>query len=150
MRVVLQRVSQASVSVNKEIVGSINHGLLIFVGIVEADTENDIEWLANKIVGLRIFNDAECKMNLSLKDVNGEILLISQFTLSASTKKGFRPSFIYAAPPQIAIPIYERFIIKLEEYLGKSIAKGIFGADMKISLTNDGPVTIIIDSKNKE
>jgi len=150
MRVVIQRVSNASVTVNEKVVGAIQSGLMILVGIEDADTIDDIQWLSNKIIQLRIFNDKEGVMNKSLIDVDGNILLISQFTLHASTKKGNRPSYIKASKPNIAIPLYEQMITHLETLLNKKIETGIFGADMKVSLTNDGPVTIVIDSKNKE
>ncbi len=149
MRVVIQRVTEAEVSINEEISGKINNGLLILVGIGQDDHMEDIQWLTQKITNLRIFSDNEGKMNLSILDIKGEILLVSQFTLYASTKKGNRPSFIQSAPPIFAIPLYEQFIQSLEE-TGIAIQTGQFGADMKVSLTNDGPVTIIIDSKNKE
>ena len=150
MRVVLQRVAEASVKVNNEIVGEINKGLLVLLGIEEADTEDDMQWLINKIINLRIFDDADGVMNLSINDVQGQILLISQFTLHASTKKGNRPSYIKAAKPDLAKQLYHRFYqLMLTQFSGK-VACGIFGADMKVALTNDGPVTIIIDSKNKE
>ncbi|MBP6459789.1 MAG: D-tyrosyl-tRNA(Tyr) deacylase [Crocinitomicaceae bacterium] len=149
MRVVIQRVTEAAVSINEEISGKINKGLLILVGIGQDDHTEDIQWLTQKITNLRIFSDYDGKMNLSILDIKGEILLVSQFTLYASTKKGNRPSFIQSAPPTIAIPLYEQFIQSLKE-TGIAIQTGQFGADMKISLTNDGPVTIIIDSKNKE
>ena len=149
MRVVIQRVSSASVQINNTINGSIQKGLMILVGIEDADTIEDINWLASKIVNLRIFNDAQGIMNCSLKEVDGDILLISQFTLHASTKKGNRPSYINASKPPIAIPMYELLINTLNKELGKPIATGIFGADMQVSLVNDGPVTIVIDSKNK-
>ncbi|TAE74859.1 MAG: D-tyrosyl-tRNA(Tyr) deacylase [Bacteroidetes bacterium] len=148
MRLIIQRVSEASVKINENIKGSIQKGLLVLVGIEENDTEKDADYLAQKTVNMRIFNDNEGKMNLSVLDVLGDILLISQFTLFASTKKGNRPSFIQAAKPEIAIPIYEKMIILFEKYLQKSIQTGEFGADMKVNLCNDGPVTIIIDSKN--
>lgn len=150
MRVVIQRVTEASVKVNEQTVGAIQQGLLILAGIEAADTDEDIEWLSHKIVQLRIFNDAQGLMNVSLKEIDGNILLISQFTLHAATKKGNRPSFIKAAKPEVAIPIYEKLIASLENALGKKIEKGIFGADMKVALLNDGPVTIFIDSKNRE
>lgn len=150
MRVVIQRVSEASVKVDNQITGSINKGLLILVGIEEADTQEDIVWLCSKIVNLRIFPDAEGVMNISAKDCNAEILVISQFTLHASTKKGNRPSYIKAAKPGISIPLYNQFLTQLELDLGKKVQSGIFGADMKVELINDGPVTIIMDSKNKE
>ncbi|MBT1703871.1 D-aminoacyl-tRNA deacylase [Chryseosolibacter indicus] len=149
MIAVIQRVTSASVEIEKVIHGSIQQGLLVLLGIEDADTEEDIEWLASKIVNLRIFNDDAGVMNVSVKDTGGDILLVSQFTLHASTKKGNRPSYIKAAKPDIAIPIYERFISVLAEALGKPIQTGKFGADMKVSLFNDGPVTIIIDTKNK-
>jgi D-tyrosyl-tRNA(Tyr) deacylase len=150
MRVVIQRVSEASVTIDNKINGQIELGLLVLVGVEDSDTAEDIQWLSNKIVNLRIFNDANGVMNCSVKDVDGSILLISQFTLHASTKKGNRPSYIRAAKPDIAIPIYESFKSVLAEELGKPIQTGIFGADMKVALLNDGPVTILIDSKNKE
>lgn len=150
MRVVIQRVSEASVTIDNKINGQIELGLLVLVGVEDSDTAEDIQWLSNKIVNLRIFNDANGVMNCSVKDVDGSILLISQFTLHAITKKGNRPSYIRAAKPDIAIPIYESFKSVLAEELGKPIQTGIFGADMKVALLNDGPVTILIDSKNKE
>lgn len=150
MRIVLQRVSEASVTVEGAVTGVIGQGLLVLVGIEDADTAEDIQWLSNKIVNLRIFNDAAGVMNLGIKEVDGDILLVSQFTLHATTKKGNRPSYIKASKPAIAIPMYEEMIRQLETDLGKKIQTGIFGADMKIRLLNDGPVTIIIDSKNKE
>lgn len=150
MRAIIQRVSESSVKVNQEIVGSINNGLLILVGFEDADTEEDLNWMVSKICGLRIFNDENGIMNKSIKEVEGDILLISQFTLHAQTKKGNRPSYIKAAKKEIAIPLYEKSILMFEKELNKKIATGIFGADMKISLINDGPVTIIIDSKNKD
>lgn len=150
MRGVLQRVSNASVVVNDKTTGAIQNGLLVLVGIEDADTIEDIEWLSSKIVNMRIFNDKDGVMNVSVKDTGGDILLVSQFTLQASTKKGNRPSYLRASKPDIAIPIYEKVITQLENDLGKKIQTGIFGADMKVSLLNDGPVTIIIDSKNKE
>ncbi len=149
MIAVIQRVSQASVTIDGLVKGTIQQGFMILLGICHQDTEEDIEWLSKKIVGLRIFGDDEGKMNLDLKQVDGNILLISQFTLHASTKKGNRPSFIEAARPEIAIPLYEKTIEKLSIELGKQIQTGIFGADMKVSLINDGPVTIVIDTKNK-
>lgn len=154
MIAVIQRVSEASVTIESEIKGQIELGFVILLGITHTDSQEDIEWLSKKIVGLRVFGDEEGKrnaarMNLDLKSVDGNILLISQFTLHASTKKGNRPSFIEAARPEIAIPLYEKIISQLEFDLGKSIQTGIFGADMKVSLLNDGPVTIIIDSKNR-
>lgn len=150
MRSVIQRVSEASVKIDGKITASICNGLLILVGIEDADNSEDIEWLCNKIVNLRIFNDAGGVMNLSVKDISGEILLVSQFTLHASTKKGNRPSYIKASKPEVAVPLYEKFIKRLEFNLAKPIQTGVFGADMKISLINDGPVTIIIDTTNKE
>jgi D-tyrosyl-tRNA(Tyr) deacylase len=150
MRVVIQRVSEASVTVNESITGSINQGLLVLMGIEDADTSEDIDWLVGKIVNLRIFNDENDVMNRSVLDIGGQILLVSQFTLHASTKKGNRPSYIKASKPEIAIPMYEKMITELAIALGKPIQTGIFGADMKVRLLNDGPVTITIDSKNKE
>jgi D-tyrosyl-tRNA(Tyr) deacylase len=150
MRVVIQRVSTAEVKVEGSIIGAIKKGLLVLVGIEEADNKEDIIWLSNKIVNMRIFDDENGVMNESLLDCKGDLLLISQFTLHASTKKGNRPSYIGAAKPPIAIPLYESMISQLTMDLGKSIATGKFGADMKVSLVNDGPVTITIDSKNKE
>lgn len=150
MRVVIQRVLEASVVVDEKVVGAINNGLLVLLGIEDADTEEDIHWLSNKIVGLRLFDDAEGVMNLSVKDIGGDILIISQFTLMASTKKGNRPSYIKASKPPIAVPLYEQMIATLSNDLGKAVQTGIFGADMKVSLINNGPVTITIDSKNKE
>lgn len=149
MRTVIQRVNHASVSIGNTEKSSINKGILILVGIENADTYEDISWLSNKITQLRIFDDADGVMNLSVKDVNGEILAISQFTLHAKTKKGNRPSYIHAAKPEISIPIYEKFIKQLGVDLGKEIKTGEFGAYMKVTLENDGPVTIIIDTKNK-
>ena len=150
MRVVIQRVLEASVVVDEKIVGSIKNGLLVLLGIEDADTEEDIHWLSNKIVGLRLFDDAEGVMNLSVKDIEGDILLVSQFTLMASTKKGNRPSYIKASKPPVAVPLYEQMIKAISVALGKEIQTGIFGADMNVSLINNGPVTITIDSKNKE
>jgi D-tyrosyl-tRNA(Tyr) deacylase len=150
MRVVIQRVTQASVTVEGTITGQIGNGLLVLVGIEDADTEEDITWLSNKIVNLRIFNDDEGVMNRSVLEIGGDILLVSQFTLHASTKKGNRPSYIRASKPDIAIPMYEKMKEQLAKDLGKSIPCGIFGADMKVALLNDGPVTITIDTKNKE
>ncbi|SFB17609.1 D-aminoacyl-tRNA deacylase [Algoriphagus aquimarinus] len=149
MIVVIQRASEASVKIDGIVKASIGQGLMILVGIEEADGEEDISWLAKKILNLRIFPDENEVMNKSLLDVEGDILLISQFTLQASTKKGNRPSYIKAAKPDIAIPLYEKMILTLEADLGKSIGTGEFGADMKVSLVNDGPVTILIDSKNR-
>ena len=150
MRATLQRVTTASVTVDQKIISEISNGLLIFLGIEEADNEEDIKWLSNKIVNLRIFNDSQEVMNLSLLQVNGAALVISQFTLHASTKKGNRPSYIKAAKPEIAILLYESFVAQLEKDLGKKVGTGVFGADMKVALLNDGPVTIQIDTKNKE
>jgi len=150
MRAVLQRVSHASVVVDRNTTGAIQNGLLVLMGIEDADTTEDIEWLSGKIVSMRIFNDDNGIMNVSVKDAGGDILLISQFTLHASTKKGNRPSYIRASKPDFAIPLYEKMIAQLESDLGKKIQTGIFGADMKVSLLNDGPVTITIDTKNKE
>lgn len=150
MRVVLQRVSKASVKINREIVSEIGKGLLILVGIEDEDTQEDIEWQAAKITQLRIFDDENGVMNLSVKDIDGEILIVSQFTLHASTKKGNRPSYIRASKPDFAIPMYEKFILKTEELLGKRAGTGRFGAMMDVSLINDGPVTIIIDSKQRD
>ena len=150
MRVVIQRVLEASVVVDEKVVGAIGSGLLVLLGIEDADTNDDVEWLSNKITGLRLFDDAEGVMNLSVKDIGGDILLISQFTLLASTKKGNRPSYIKASKPPIAVPLYEQMIATLRNDLGKPVQTGIFGADMKVSLINNGPVTITIDSKNKE
>ena len=150
MRVVIQRVKNASVQVESKITGSIEYGLLVFLGIEDADNAEDMIWLSNKIVNLRIFNDEDGIMNKSVLDIEGRILVVSQFTLHASTKKGNRPSYSIASKPEIAILIYEKMIQQLEQDLGKPIATGIFGADMKVSLMNDGPVTIVIDTKNKE
>lgn len=150
MRTVIQRVSEASVLINSSEKRSIGHGLLLLLGIEEGDDMDDIEWLSGKIIQMRIFSDEADKMNLSLQDVKGEIMLISQFTLHASVKKGNRPSFIKAARPEVAIPLYERFIQQLEKDFGNKIVTGEFGADMKVSFINDGPVTILIDSKARE
>jgi len=150
MRVVLQRVSKASVTINGALTSSINKGLLIFLGIEDADTIDDIEWLSNKIINLRIFDDENKVPNISVKEIEGDILLVSQFTLHAATKKGNRPSYIKASKPVIAIPIYIKMIEQLQHDLGKKVFTGEFGADMKVELLNDGPVTIFIDSKNKE
>lgn len=150
MRAVVQRVKQASATVNAEIYAEIQKGLLVFLGIEHFDTQEDVEWLAAKLSKLRIFNDEKGVMNLSVEEIKGECLVVSQFTLHASTKKGNRPSYIKAAPPEIAIPLYEQFIKTLEGKLTTSVKTGVFGADMKVSLLNDGPVTIIIDTKNKE
>lgn len=150
MRIVLQRVSEASVTIDGNIHGSINHGLLILLGITATDSQKDIDWLVHKIAGMRIFSDTDAKMNLNVQDVDGEVLVISQFTLYASTKKGNRPSFITAARPEVAIPLYESFVHTLSQKLDKTIPTGIFGADMKVALVNDGPVTIVVDSLNRE
>ena len=150
MRLVIQRVKEASVKVEGVLIGAIQNGLMILVGIEDADSQEDIEWLAAKVSNLRIFDDAEGVMNLSVKEVQGDILLISQFTLHASTKKGNRPSYINASKPPIAVPLYEAMIQQLENELGKPIQTGKFGADMQVSLLNNGPVTIIMDSKNKD
>ena len=150
MRVVLQRVASASVTVEDKIVGEIQKGIVVLVGIEDADSQEDIDWLVTKITQLRIFGDDNGVMNLSVEEVNGDVLVVSQFTLHAATKKGNRPSYIKAARPEIAIPIYEKFVNTLENKLGEKVPTGIFGADMKVALLNDGPVTIIMDSKNKE
>jgi D-tyrosyl-tRNA(Tyr) deacylase len=150
MKVVLQRVSEASVTVAKKKVANIQKGLLVLVGIEEADTQDDIDWLVNKIVNLRIFGDKNDVMNLSVKDIHGDIIVVSQFTLHASTKKGNRPSYLKAAKPEFSVPLYEQFVSSLEIVLEKQVQTGVFAADMKVSLLNDGPVTIIMDSKNKE
>jgi D-tyrosyl-tRNA(Tyr) deacylase len=150
MRVIIQRVTEASVKVEGKITGEIKPGILVFVGIEDADTDADIKWISSKIVNLRIFNDGNGVMNRGLKDGGGDILLVSQFTLYASTKKGNRPSYIKASKPDFAIPMYEKLIGQLQTDLGKKIQTGIFGADMKVQLLNDGPVTIFIDSKNRE
>ncbi len=150
MRLVLQRVKNASVKVDEKIVGQIEKGLLVFVGIEDADNEEDIEWLCNKMVNLRIFDDEHGVMNLNVQEIDGNILLISQFTLHAAVKKGNRPSYIKASKPEIAIPLYEKMKMQLEASMHKPIQAGIFGADMQVQLLNDGPVTILIDSKNRE
>lgn len=150
MKTVIQRVSKASVTVDGKVISSIESGLLVLLGIEDADSDADIDWLVQKIVNLRIFNDANDVMNLSVKDMDGDIIVVSQFTLHALTKKGNRPSYIKASKPDVAIPIYEKFVQKLESVLGKKVGTGIFGADMKVALLNDGPVTITIDTKNKE
>jgi D-tyrosyl-tRNA(Tyr) deacylase len=150
MRVLIQRVIYASVEIDGKIISSIDHGLLVFVGIENADHDDDIEWLSNKIINLRIFDDENKIPNISLKDSGGHILLVSQFTLHALTKKGNRPSYINASKLEIAIPVYQKLILQLEKDLGKRIQTGVFGADMKVSLLNDGPITIWIDSKHKE
>lgn len=150
MRAVIQRVRHASVRTDKCILSEISEGAVVFIGIEETDSHEDIEWLTSKIAHLRIFNDRNGVMNFSIKDTGGEILVISQFTLHAKTKKGNRPSYIKAAPPEISIPLYEKFIIRLTEILGKPVGTGEFGAMMLVEIHNDGPVTIIIDTKNKE
>lgn len=150
MRTVIQRVTKASVTVNGEMISAIDSGFLILVGIENADAQDDIDWLTNKIANLRIFNNEDGIMNKSLVDVNGDVIVVSQFTLHASTKKGNRPSYIKAARPDVAIPQYEAFIATLESKLGKKVGTGEFGADMKVELLNDGPVTIMIDTKDKE
>jgi len=149
LKVVIQRVSRASVTIDGKINAEIAAGLLVLVGIVDEDTDDDISWLSSKIANLRIFGDENGVMNLSVKEINGDIILVSQFTLHASTKKGNRPSYIQAAKPETAIPLYEKMILQLSAVINKKVQTGIFGADMKIELINDGPVTIIIDSKNK-
>jgi len=150
MIALVQRVSEASVTIENEVRGKIGPGLLILLGIEDADSQEDIDWLSRKVANLRIFNDEEGVMNKSLLDVDGEMLIISQFTLHASTKKGNRPSYIKAAKPDVAIPLYGQFIIAAEQQIGKKVATGEFGADMKVGLINDGPVTIIIDTKDKK
>ena len=150
MRAVIQRVSKASVAVDKNITGKIQTGLLVLLGIEDADTDEDIQWLSAKIVNLRIFNDENGVMNKSVTEVGGDVLLVSQFTLHASTKKGNRPSYLKASKPDFAIPMYEKMIAQLEKDLGKKIQTGIFGADMKVEVINDGPVTIMVDTKNRE
>ncbi len=150
MKAVIQRVTQASVTIDGNIRSEIKTGLLVLIGMEDADNNEDIEWLSNKIVNLRIFDDEHKVPNISVKEMGGDVLLVSQFTLQASTKKGNRPSYIKASKPDIAIPLYEKMILQLENDLGKKIYTGEFGADMKVSLLNDGPVTIIIDTKNKE
>ena len=150
MKVVIQRVSQASVTIDNKIVADIHKGLLVLIGIEDLDNQEDSNWLASKIANIRIFGDENDVMNLSVKDIEGDIIVVSQFTLHAATKKGNRPSYIKASKPEIAIPLYENFVLQLEKELGKKVQTGIFGADMKVLLLNDGPVTIIIDSKNRE
>ena len=150
MKAVIQRVTTASVTIDNSISAEIQSGLLVFVGIEEADLQDDIDWLSNKIANLRIFADENEVMNKSVIDIDGEILVVSQFTLHASTKKGNRPSYIKAAKPEISIPLYQAFLLQMERDLGKPLQSGIFGADMKVSLLNDGPVTILMDTKNKE
>ncbi|TDD76271.1 D-aminoacyl-tRNA deacylase [Flavobacterium caseinilyticum] len=150
MKVVIQRVSQASVTIDAKIVADIQKGLLVLVGIEDVDNQEDSKWLAAKIANIRIFGDENDVMNLSVKDIDGDIIVVSQFTLHAATKKGNRPSYIKASKPEIAIPLYESFVFQLEKELEKKVQTGIFGADMKVLLLNDGPVTIIIDSKNRD
>lgn len=150
MKVVIQRVAEASVTIENKIVASIEKGLLVLVGIEDADTQEDIDWLVAKTAKIRIFGDENNVMNLSVQDIDGDIIVVSQFTLHAGTKKGNRPSYIKASKPEIAIPLYENFVRKLESEIGKKVQTGEFGADMKVSLLNDGPVTILIDSKSKE
>ncbi len=150
MRAVVQRVSKASVTVEEKTISKMGNGLLIFLGIVNEDSKEDIEWLSRKITNLRIFNDSEGVMNKSLIEIDGEAIIVSQFTLHASTKKGNRPSYLKAAKPNIAIPVYEQFVLQLEHDLGKKVGTGVFGADMKVDLLNDGPVTLIIDTKKRE
>lgn len=150
MRTVIQRVTSASVSIGGEVVGEIGKGVMLLLGITPEDTQQDADWLVGKVSRLRIFNDANGVMNLSLQDIEGEVLVVSQFTLMASYRKGNRPSYIHAAPPAIAIPLYEYFVIQLQQALGRPVPTGQFGADMQVSLTNDGPVTIVMDSKNPE
>ena len=150
MKTVIQRVSSASVTIDSKVVADIQKGLLVLVGIEDADNQEDINWLTAKIANIRIFEDQNEVMNLSVKDVDGDVIVVSQFTLHANTKKGNRPSYIKASKPDIAIPLYENFVQQLEKELGKKVQTGVFGADMKVALINDGPVTILIDSKNKE
>ncbi len=149
MKAVIQRVNHASVTVDNKIITTIDQGLLIFIGITHSDNQHDIEWLSRKIANLRIFNDKQNTMNLSLLDIDGNVIVVSQFTLMANTKKGNRPSYINAANSEIAVPLYEKFIVELESVLAKKVGTGKFGADMKIDLQNDGPVTIVIDTHNK-
>lgn len=150
MKSVIQRVASASVTIENQVVAQINQGLLLLVGIEDLDNQEDIDWLVSKIVNLRIFADEQNVMNLSVKDIKGEIIVVSQFTLHAATKKGNRPSYIKASKPDIAIPLYEKFVDQLQKEFGQKIQTGRFGADMKVALVNDGPVTILIDTKNKE
>lgn len=150
MKAVIQRVSQASVTIDNHVVADIQKGLLILIGFEELDNQEDINWLSLKIANLRVFADENDVMNLSIKDISGEVIIVSQFTLHASTKKGNRPSYMKAAKPDIAIPLYEKFIAQMEKEIGRKVQTGKFGADMKVGLVNDGPVTIIIDTKNKE
>ena len=149
MKVVIQRVSQASVTIDEKIVAAIQNGLLVLVGIEDTDSQEDIDWLAAKVANIRIFGDENQVMNLSVKDIGGDMIVVSQFTLHANTKKGNRPSYIKASKPEVAIPLYENFVNTLELELGKKVQTGVFGADMEVGLINDGPVTIVIDSKNK-
>lgn len=150
MKVVIQRVSSSSVTIDAKIVAEIQKGLLLLVGIEDCDTPEDITWLTSKIVNLRIFGDENDVMNLSVKDIDGDIIIVSQFTLHALTKKGNRPSYIKASKPEIAVPLYKEFVVQMQKDLGKKVQTGVFGADMKVQLLNDGPVTIIMDSKNRE
>ena len=150
MKVVIQRVSSSSVTIDAKIVAEIQKGLMVLIGIEDSDTPEDISWLTSKIVNLRIFGDENEVMNLSVKDIDGDIIIVSQFTLHALTKKGNRPSYIKASKPEIAVPMYEEFVAQMQKDLGKKVQTGVFGADMKVQLLNDGPVTIIIDSKNRE
>ncbi len=150
MRIVLQRVKNASVTIEGQIKASIEKGLLLLVGIEKADSQEDIQWLCKKVLGMRIFSDTAGKMNLSVQDIEGDIIVVSQFTLHASVKKGNRPSFIRAAKPELAIPLYESFVVQLSQGLGKAVQTGEFGADMKVQLLNDGPVTLLLDSKQRE
>ena len=150
MKVVIQRVAQASVTIDNNVVADIQEGLLVLVGIEDVDNQEDSNWLASKIANLRIFGDQNHMMNLSVKDIDGDIIVVSQFTLHASTKKGNRPSYLKASKPEVAIPLYENFVLQLEKELAKKVQTGVFGADMKVLLLNDGPVTIVIDSKNRE
>lgn len=150
MRILIQRVKKASVTIEGKVISLINNGLLLFVGITEDDTQEDIQWLTKKVANIRLFDDENGIMNLSVMDVDGEILAVSQFTLMASTKKGNRPSYIKAAKPEISVPLYEQFCTEMELAVNKPIKRGVFGADMKVELLNDGPVTIFIDSKNRE
>ncbi|CAM3924016.1 D-aminoacyl-tRNA deacylase [Flavobacterium weaverense] len=150
MKTVIQRVSSASVTIDSKVVANIDKGLLVLIGIEDADSQEDINWLTAKIANIRIFEDENQVMNLSIKDTEGDIIVVSQFTLQANTKKGNRPSYIKASKPDVAIPLYQNFVKQLEKELGKKVQTGVFGADMKVGLINDGPVTIVIDSKNKE
>lgn len=150
MRAVVQRVSRASVTVEEKIISSIDKGILVLLGIENSDTQEDIDWLSRKIANLRIFNDSEGVMNNSVLDISGDVIVVSQFTLYAATKKGNRPSYIKAAKPEVAVPIYEAFVSSIELHLGKKVGTGVFGADMKVDLLNDGPITIIMDTNNKE